>query len=108
MSLSDDLKFKIGATVAGALVVFFGLSYLKRKLEENIPQVVKDGAEAAAMLASIGVHAVTNPLDSFGIVSDERKNPVTGLNEKIWTLATEEDKNNGLLRNEGGVDFTLF
>lgn len=108
MALSDDLKFKIGLTVVGVAVVWLGVGFLKRKIAANIPQVVKDGAEAAGVLAGIGWEIATDPLDAFGIVPADRVNEQTGQVEKKWTPATEEDKNAGPLRNEGGMDFTLF
>ena len=63
MAIKDDAFF---LTVGVVLLV--GASwYAKNKITAAIPQVVKDGAQAAGQMAMLAGNMVVSPLDTFGV-----------------------------------------
>lgn len=74
MSLRDD-AIVIG--VVGVAVVV-GLWFAKNAIAKVIPQSVKDGAEAAAVLTWEGIKGITHPLDALGVSSPVGDDGVPG------------------------------
>lgn len=91
-----------GVGIAGIALAAY---YAKNKVEEFIPNVVKEGVGAVWVLGGHAFDVVTDPLDAFGIL------PGTGLQNvpkwqptTPWTNTTPDPVSN----NDLGFNFNLF
>lgn len=104
--MSDGKFILIGAGVAlvVGIAIYYGAKKLGSGISAAIPQVVKDGAEAAGQLGGLGVNIVTNPLDAFGV------SPKTDTNgAAAWTPTTPQSNvNDPVSNNDSGMNFNLF
>ncbi|GAC1611094.1 MAG: hypothetical protein NVS3B3_21460 [Aquirhabdus sp.] len=103
MALSGDLKFKLivyGAAFTGAVLL---VRYGVMKFSGVIPQVVKDGVEAAGLIGGNAVNMVTDPADAFGIspAKDKSGNPK-------WEKTTPWESNDPTVNNDAGINYGLF
>ena len=120
--VSDDLKIKLGLTIAiigVGLYAAYRLTGGIKQLASLVPTVVKDGADAAAQLGKLGANIVTNPLDAFGVQPKVNSDGSTAWDKTVpWAnmvytgeapqpdfyLSSEDPVSN----NSTGMNFNLF
>lgn len=78
--------------------------YIKNKLSAAVPQVVKDGAEAAGVLFWEGSKIAADPLDGFGI----RPGTLPNGQKKWQPTVPWENRDAPVSNNDAGINFNYF
>jgi hypothetical protein len=95
-----------GKAIGGVLMIAAVIGaawYLKGLLSGLIPGVVKEGAEAAAVLAWEGAQIVAHPLDGFGIAPGTWADGTPKWEKSVPWNAQDATNN-----NDAGINFNYF
>jgi hypothetical protein len=99
-----SIKGDIIAVGVAAAVVFVAAWVIKNKLAGMVPDVVKEGAEAAAQLGGLAWHAVSSPLDAFGV-----RPGADAYGSANWTPTVPWENPDDVVSNgAGGINWNLF
>ncbi len=100
MAIKDD-AFLLAVAVAAVAALAW---YAKRQISAVVPQAVKDGVEAAGVMAWQAAQAVAHPLDAFGVAPGTFADGTP----KYSTTAPYLNLSDVVSNAPGGINYNLF